>query len=198
MTIRQILTAGYLFAFVCMCGCGKPEQTSAIAGKAKSVQTGQSSKQEVDPGLVESLKTSFKDYHRGITSDNKADQSKAIDAWIAKPGDAKTVLAKYPQAVNLYSFVLTSARKDVDEYAAGEKRSGKIKRLTAVDARLASTPVSAVLDIVPKHIPVFVLRVEYESHRTVYGPLLKVNNRWVWMPGLERMAPAIKSLKQSQ
>lgn len=197
MTPRKILATGCLFCIVCSSGCGKEEQRSALAGKADSSQVDRSNKQEVDPILELSLKAAYSDYHRGMTSDTKADQSKALDAWIAKPGDAKTVLAKYPQAVNLYSFVLTSARKDVDEYAAGEKRSGKIKRLTAIDARLASTPVSAVLDIVPKHIPVFVLRVEYESHRTVYGPLLKVNNRWVWMPGLERMAPAIKSLKQS-
>jgi hypothetical protein len=168
-----------------------PSQGSAIPDRTKTP--------EVDPALAKSLEEAFRAYHNGMTSDDKADHFKALAAWLGNEHDVKSLFAKYPTTPGLYAMSLASTLQgDVEQYAAREKQGGDVKAVEAVDARLASTPVSDVVGITPADVPVFLLRVHYEKETSpvLFAPILQVKGRWAWMPELEKMAPLFNEKKE--
>jgi hypothetical protein len=145
-----------------------------------------------DPALAGGLEEAFRRYHDAmVAAPDKAAKRKALADLLGTTADVKAAFARYPVNADLYTWALDATREgDAEQYAADEARRGAVTGVQVVDARRAQTPVGSVVRVTPADVPVYVLRVKYEKEAGTFllAPVLHVNGRWAWMPGLEQVA----------
>jgi hypothetical protein len=141
-------------------------------------------------------------FFRGLTSDKKADQVKALDSVLPNKKDVETLFPR--QEARLWPLFDASNKhvlEHVDEVAKQIKSGGAIKEVKVQNVRTdhdLKEKYAKVLKLVPGTVEVYEYVLKKERGASGGGAFVLVNGHWRFIKDLDALPEILESLPEQK
>jgi hypothetical protein len=147
-----------------------------------------------------SLDDAYLAWQKGFSSTDKKEREKTLRSMLPTKKDVAYLFPKNVNALwSLFERQNQLLQKNIDRLAKEFNSGGKITKLMPIDIRKEETKSSKrfgrVLAMIPQQVPVFRLVTEREKGASGSSTYLYVNNRWIWINGLEELPDVIEKTR---
>jgi hypothetical protein len=145
-----------------------------------------------------SLEECIRALHKGMESETEEDQLKALRAVLPTRKDIEILFPK--DVEKLWPPLdqgLRDMEKNVSKVAKELRKGGRVTEVKTINIRTGREAESYkdVLEMIPKEIPAFDYSIKKEDGASGGGTYLYVQERWIFLRGLEGIPKFLKKQK---
>lgn len=190
MSAKSYLAA-LVLGMLALPACDRNSKTPQAQDTTKTAAE-ESPKVQPESPQQKSLKAAVRAFHEGLASADKEQQKKALAAILCTKKDIEAMFPGREQYWGILEIGTMGQADDTDKYAQDAAGRGAIKSISAIDLRTqGDRDASVVVSKIAKGLPAYRANIECEKDQVRLDPLIFVNDRWVWFPGLEKLCAAI-------
>ncbi|MFO0864130.1 MAG: hypothetical protein U0744_05655 [Gemmataceae bacterium] len=146
-----------------------------------------------------SLEETYREWHKGFSSDEKENRIKALRSMFPTKEDVAYLFPKHVEKLwPKFEQERKRLEDNVDRNAKQVTKGGAITKIRTLDARsekLTFESYRRLLEIIPKDVQVFDLVVSRANNSSGSGSYLFIKDRWFWIRDIEVFPEILKKLE---
>jgi hypothetical protein len=145
------------------------------------------------------LEVAYQAWQKGLSSDKKEEREKTLRSMLPTKADVAHLFPKHadklwPQFDQMNQLLLKNVDPVAKEVAGGEAAKVTAIDLQKEDAKKPGTH-HRLLTMIPGDVPVYRIVRQRQRGPSGSGTYVFLNNRWIWIRGLEGVPEVIDQLK---